>query len=78
MSKLLTIKDLIDHLIDLQATHGIPSNTPIWYSHDDEGNQYQYCCMLPSITYTKTPASYWGYIEDPSSEPIGERFICIN
>jgi hypothetical protein len=57
-TKPITVGEFIEHLIDIQAKHGILASTPIAYSHDDEGNQLQYATQLPTLMFSKTPAKY--------------------
>jgi hypothetical protein len=48
MSKQLTVGDLIEALKEMDP------KLPITYSHDDEGNEYQFVSYLPSVMKVKT------------------------
>ena len=75
--KPLTIRDLINHLIKLQAEFWVPWDTPIAYSSDDEWNSYKSCIYLPNMLYTKDKIKFWEYIE-PIDGVEWNLFICIN
>ena len=81
LKKPITFGQFIDHLVELKKKFWFLVDTPIAYSHDDEGNQIQYVIQLPTIQYSTIPAKYWEYI-DPDTEladqGTGHRFICIN
>jgi len=60
----------------------LPDNLPIIYSHDDEGNEFQYVISLPSILYVKNKKGY-RFLEvededDVKDNPEFGKCVCIN
>lgn len=73
----LTIGDLRERISKL------PSNIPLIYSIDDEGNEYRAVTNLPNIIYTKKEVNFGDrYIEfeenDDDEDPKGYIAVIIN
>lgn len=84
----LQVKDLVLAIKRAMDEGTITDETPIIYSRDDEGNEYQWCVFSPSIMYTSVKVNHWSHImcEDIISikemeYPAKDNFLpvlCIN
>ena len=66
-----------------KAIKDLPDDTPLIYSHDDEGNEYQGVIYLPNIKYVKKSDGYrfLDIVDIESEDQIKEgviKCLCVN
>jgi len=79
MRKIYNVWDLLKQIQQLKKTWLITDQTPIIYSSDDEGNNYQWCVYLPSIQHTTREPKFWTRFDsyDFSEEATDKTFTCL-
>ena len=78
----MTVRELLHNIKILKLSWDITDDTPIVYSQDDEGNNYQGCVFWPGFIYSDRELTYGQYLdpEDIIEEktPKSFTYLCIN
>jgi len=59
----ITVKDLLHNIKLLKDKWLITDDTPLIYSHDDEGNAYQWVVFVPQVMYLNRPLKIYRLID---------------